>query len=168
MRSAPPNPRPYSAKNKRNLWGPWNGSDARILGATQRQNGIVYNPTPEPFQARSFHCKRWSADWLWLRQHRRPPFVSQALGGERASGPARLPMKRPRPRKSAPGGSKIEARGGQNGLLEGFRGAQAVFEAILESILTLPPPLGPPKSSKRALKWDPTSKPFLRRVLQPS
>ena len=36
--------------------------------------------------------------------------------------PARLPMKRPRPRKSAPGGSKIEARGGQNGLLEGFRG----------------------------------------------
>ena len=32
--------------------------------------------------------------------------------------PARLPMKRPRPQKSAPGGSKIEARGGQNGVLE--------------------------------------------------
>ena len=27
-----------------------------------------------------------------------------------------------KPRKSAPGGSKIEARGGRNGLLEGFRG----------------------------------------------
>ena len=84
--------------------------------------------------------------------------------------PARLPMKRPRPRKSAPGGSKIEARGVK---LESFRGwkdqAEAVFEAILEAILTLrPPPLGPPKSSKRALKWDLTSKPFLRRVLKPS
>ena len=32
--------------------------------------------------------------------------------------PGRLQMKRPRPQKSAPGGSKIEPRGGQNGLLE--------------------------------------------------
>ena len=38
--------------------------------------------------------------------------------------PARLPMKRPRPRKSAPGGSKIEARGGQNGLLEASGGGK--------------------------------------------
>ena len=45
--------------------------------------------------------------------------------------------------------------------------AKAVFEAILAAILTLrPPPLGPPKSAKRALKWDPKSKPFLRRVLK--
>ena len=32
--------------------------------------------------------------------------------------PGRLQRKRPRPRKSSPGSSKIEARGGQNGLLE--------------------------------------------------
>ena len=45
--------------------------------------------------------------------------------------------------------------------------AKAVFEAMLEAILTLrpsPPLLGPPKSTKRALKWDPKSKPFLRRA----
>ena len=70
--------------------------------------------------------------------------------------PARLAMKRPRPRKSAPGGSKIEARGGQNGLLEGFRGwkdralkAKAVFEAILAAILTPP---GASKIDKKSLK----------------
>ena len=80
---------------------------------------------------------------LWLRQHRRPPFVSQALRGERASGQAadeaaeaskissrRLQNRGPRGSKWAPGG-----------LPGGFK-AKAVFEAILEAILTLrPPPL---------------------------
>ena len=32
--------------------------------------------------------------------------------------PGRLQMKRPRPQQSTPGGSKIEPRGGQNGILE--------------------------------------------------
>ena len=52
-------------------------------------------------------------------------------------------------RKSAPGGSKIEARGVER---PSFK-AKAVFEAILEAILTLrPPPLGLPKSTKRGFK----------------
>ena len=67
-------------------------------------------------------------------------------------------MKRPRPRKSAPGGSKIEARGGQHGLLEGFRverpsfKAKAVFEAILEAILTLRPPPWGFQNQQKSLK----------------
>ena len=65
-----------------------------------------------------------------------------------------------KPRKSAPGGSKIEARGGQNGLLEGFRGwkdralkPRLFLKRFLEAILTLRPhPPGASKIDKKSFK----------------
>ena len=64
-----------------------------------------------------------------------------------------------KPRKSAPGGSKIEARGGQTGLLEGFRGwkdrvlkPRPFLKDFGSHFDAPPPPSGASKIVKKSLK----------------